>query len=171
MDLIDMMQDIVLNLEVKKNVQEDIEQKVLDHLNSGGIVHCSTKGQALLFLKICDKHGIKWGSGRPTTSRSSRWEDFKEDTCYCLKINHGLLRGSFQFYNKLGYMILDFNRLYEVNQKADVDLGTLANKLIRLHALECQKSNHHCIYSKNIYSESCLKCFALWLLKMIRKRE
>lgn len=174
MDLIYLMQDLVQNLELKGNIPENTEnteQKVIDHLNNGGVVHCSTKGQALSFLTICDKHGIKWGSGRPTTSRPSRWEDFKEDTCYHLKTNHGLLCGSFQFYANSRYKILEFNSLSGVNKKTDEDLNTLANRLISLHALDCKRSNHHCIYSKKIYSESCLKCFALWLLKMIKKRE
>lgn len=41
----------------------------------------------------------------------------------------------------------------------------LANKLVEEHRLACKKANAHCIYHNKTYSESCIKCFALWLLE------
>lgn len=40
----------------------------------------------------------------------------------------------------------------------------LANKLVKKHQLACRKANAHCIYSDKTYSQSCIKCFALWIL-------
>lgn len=47
-----------------------------------------------------------------------------------------------------------------LNQEND----KLANKLVEEHKLACRKANSHCVYSNKTYSESCIKCFALWLL-------
>lgn len=41
----------------------------------------------------------------------------------------------------------------------------LATELVEEHKLACRKANSHCVYSDKIYSESCIKCFALWLLE------
>lgn len=41
----------------------------------------------------------------------------------------------------------------------------LADKLVNEHKLACKKANSHCVYSDKTYSESCVKCFALWLLE------
>lgn len=45
----------------------------------------------------------------------------------------------------------------------------LANKLVRKHQLACKTASHHCIYSNKTYSESCINCFALWILENYKK--
>lgn len=49
--------------------------------------------------------------------------------------------------------------------KPTKEIDKLATKLVEEHKLACKKANCHCIYSNKTYSESCVKCFALWLLE------
>lgn len=159
--------------EVTENqVEAKAEQNVIEHLENGGAVHCKTEEQAIKFLNVCDKYNIKWGSGRPATSTPNRWEDYKEYTCYALGAHNKLLVASRGFYE--GKNISTFNGLLGIKDKSSIDIlaiNDLADKLVDLHALECKRSNHHCIYSDKIYSDSCIKCFTVWLLSTIKKRE
>lgn len=52
-------------------------------------VHCDTEEKAKEFLKECDKHGIKYGSGTSCLSQT-HWNVYKEKTCY-------------EFYHGFGY--------------------------------------------------------------------
>lgn len=56
---------------------------------------------------------------------------------------------------------LQKRRKKQIKQENEV----LADELVRKHQLACKKSNCHCIYSNKTYSESCIKCFALYLLE------
>lgn len=174
MDLIDMLQGIVESLDVTENTEEnytlskEVEDEIMSYLKKGGVINCTTEEQATELLHICDKNNIKWGSGRPATSIPNRWQEHKNKTCYRLGSHNKLSFATREYYRDKERGIRrfkDFEQPY--NEKCILE--DLSNKLVYLHALDCKKSSHHCIYSKNIYSESCLKCFVLWLLSNLKK--
>lgn len=176
MDLIDMLQDIVESLDVTENTEEnytiskEVEEEIMSYLKNGGAINCTTEEQATELLHICDKNNIIWNSFRSTTSAPSRWKEYEKKTCYCLDLHNRLKFAPREYYRDKERGIRrfkDFEQPY--NEKCILE--DLSNKLVYLHALDCKKSSHHCIYSNKIYSESCLKCFVLWLLKTVRKQE
>lgn len=172
MDLIEQMQNLVQGIKVKENTLGlEKENKIISHLNANGVILCSTEKQAKELLNICEKHGLRWGSGSLPTEYTN-WQTNKEETCYRLEQNHGLVFGSFQYYfYHENYPITTFEMLSKVKEKDKVDkidINSVADNLIVYHKKECEESKH-CLYIER--RGDCMKCFAIWILNLIKKQK
>jgi len=68
-------------------------------------VHCDTEEKAREFLKECDKQGVIWCSGDKTTRQETRWECYKDKTCYgyCTSDLRGISFGHFEDVKHIEY--------------------------------------------------------------------
>lgn len=73
-------------------------------------VHCSSEGKAEDFLEECNKRGISWGVGIPSTSKTY-YNDFKRKTCYEYSENafgKGLFYCNMEYFIKHNYEIIEW---------------------------------------------------------------
>ena len=71
-------------------------------------IHTPMKAQAITLLKALDERGYEWSSGDKLTTETN-YEDYKENTCYALEPNNRICYGSFAWYQKYGYTIIEFS--------------------------------------------------------------
>lgn len=90
-------------------------------LKEGMVINCRTKGKASKFLRECYKQGIFIGSGRPIGEVIDDWSDFKQDTCYSIKLNFNnkkIIRfSSTKYYLDRGFKVIDFDDLFKEEKK------------------------------------------------------
>ena len=98
-------EDIDLGKYVKKITIDDF-------WNSKGapVIHCSTKAQAEVLLKVFRAMGKTWSDGKKFSPKKTGWETYKSATCY---YNRGR-------YSDLGFEELAKTTIYEFDE---VDLS------------------------------------------------
>ena len=100
-------------LEIKKIKSTIVKAKItfnelLKRAKSNDIaIHTPTKEQAKILLSELDKKGYKWASGNKLTTTTYYGYD-EENTCYSLELDNRICYGSFAWYQKYGYTIIEF---------------------------------------------------------------
>ncbi len=71
------------------------------------VVHTPTEEQAVTLLKAVDKKGYRWASGtKPSTETYHKM--YEGRTCYDFEQKNKICYGSLSFYQKEGYIIIEF---------------------------------------------------------------
>ena len=52
----------------------------IDEVLNTGVIHCKTEQEMIKVLKVLEKMGLKWASGRELLERIP-WVEFKTETC------------------------------------------------------------------------------------------
>ena len=77
-------------------------------LKQGIAVNCKTEKEAKEFFKILHNDGYVWCSGE-SLLLYSHWEDYKEQTCYCIYLDDEISYCNISFYsNRDCYKVLPF---------------------------------------------------------------
>ena len=69
-------------------------------------IHTPTEEQAKELLKALDKRGYKWIGDKLTAI--TRYEVYKEDTCYSLELDNTIYYSPFTWYQSESYTIIEF---------------------------------------------------------------
>ena len=81
---------------------------LLERTNSELIaIHTPTEKQAITLLTELDKRGYKWNSGEKLTDITC-YEVEKENTCYIFEPNKKVMYSPLDFYQEVGYTIVEF---------------------------------------------------------------
>ena len=110
---IKMKEGITMNTLLTKHL---LTKQFLNKFKQGDIaVHCSKKKQTEKLFEFLKKNGFKWISGSELDSKDTKWNNYKEETCYNYDSSRGICFADINYFKnefvdefENGYKIIDF---------------------------------------------------------------
>lgn len=79
----------------------------IQDLKDNDVIHCQTQKEADLLCNELHRLGYKWAGG-DSYLRDTRWDIFKENTCYLIKKGEYCYKS---YYKNNGYNIIPFSNI------------------------------------------------------------
>lgn len=109
------------------------------------VIHCKTEEEANQLLSHLNDLGYEWYNGESLLEADSRYENCREDTCYCLSENNKITYSSVSHYMDNNYKITEFSDLVVPEEMR-------AEEVLKILHRICEK------YRIHAYADKCKEC-------------
>ncbi len=103
---------------------------IQDIMSKNIAVSCKTEEDADSFLEMADLNGYRWITGRGLIG-DSKWDDYEEETCYCLQAN-GLTYCDIDYFTGHGYDIIDCSEFIDCGKQESFEVSVELSNFLNL---------------------------------------
>ena len=108
----------------------------LKEINPGMVIHCKTEDEAKELFKNLDAISYRWNKLKCLTLDNTRFDDYKENTCYRIKEVKAISFRDSDYFKRCGCEITEFSDLILPELTAEEAL-TLYAKVCKNSCTEC----------------------------------